>query len=226
MKLQSLSKAAGLMVGTIAIAGLTTSCNHMMSHRSATNAPALPMGQMDHGQMRGGMSHSGMELGTADADYDLRFIDGMMPHHAGALTMAQSVQQNSQRPELKKLAESIISGQTQEIAMMQQWRKTWYPKQAATPMAWHAGMQHMMPMTPEQIKAMRMDIDLGKADADFDRRFLDAMIPHHEGAVVMAQDALGKSKRPEIQKMAKEIIAAQQQEIDQMKQWQKDWYGK
>jgi uncharacterized protein (DUF305 family) len=229
MKFRTFRKTMGLMLGTIVIAGLTTSCNHMMSNRSATNAPATsasPMSQMDHGPMSGGMSHAGMELGTADADYDLRFIDGMMPHHAGALTMAQSVLQNSQRPELKKLANAIISGQTQEIATMQQWRKTWYPKQSATPMAWHSGMQHMMPMAPEQIKAMRMDMDLGKADADFDRRFLEAMIPHHEGAVVMAQDALAKSKRPEVQKMAKDIIASQQAEIDQMKQWRKDWYGK
>ncbi len=226
MKLQSLSKTTGCMVGTIAIAVLTTSCNHMMSHRSPTNAPASPMEQIDHGQIRGGMSHGGIELGTADADYDLRLIDGMMPHHAGALTMAQSVRQNSQRPELKKLAESIITGQTQEIAMMQQWRKAWYPKQAATPMAWHVGMPHMMPMAPEQLKAMRMDLDLGKADADFDRRFLDAMIPHHEGAVVMAQDALAKSKRPEIQKIAQAIMVSQQQEINQMKQWRKEWYGK
>lgn len=230
MKFQALCKTAGLMVGTMAIAGLTTSCNHMMHNQVATNPPAspaaTPMGQMDHSQVSGGMSHSGMELGVADADYDLRFIDGMMPHHEGALTMAQAVLQNSQRPALKKLAEAIISGQTQEIATMQQWRKTWYPKQSATPMAWHSAMQHMMPMAPEQLKAMRMDVDLGKADADFDRRFLEAMIPHHEGAVVMAQDALAKSKRPEIQKMAKDIIASQQGEIDQMQQWRKDWYGK
>jgi uncharacterized protein (DUF305 family) len=180
---------------------------------------------MDHGQM-GGMNHSAMEMGPADADYDLRFIDGMTPHHDGAIVMAQAAAQQSQRPELKKLAAAIIRGQTQETAQMQQWRSTWYPKAAATPMAWHSEMKHMMPMSAPQIKSMRMDMDLGKADANFDRRFLDAMIPHHEGAIVMAQDALAKSKRPEVQKLAKAIIADQQIEIDNMKQWRKDWYGK
>jgi uncharacterized protein (DUF305 family) len=47
------------------------------------------------------------------------------------------------------------------------------------------------------------------------------MIPHHEGALVMAKDAIAKSKRPEIQKMAQEILSSQQAEIDQMKQLRK-----
>jgi uncharacterized protein (DUF305 family) len=66
--------------------------------------------------------------------------------------------------------------------------------------------------------------DLGPSDAKYDLRFLNAMIMHHEGALVMADDALKKSKRPEIQKLAKDIIAAQQKEIAQMKLWRKTWY--
>jgi uncharacterized protein (DUF305 family) len=50
------------------------------------------------------------------------------------------------------------------------------------------------------------------------------MIPHHEGAVVMAKDLLQKSKRPELQKLAKAIITSQQTEIDQMKKWRQTWY--
>jgi uncharacterized protein (DUF305 family) len=51
------------------------------------------------------------------------------------------------------------------------------------------------------------------------------MIPHHEGAVTMAEEALEKSDRPEIQQLAQEIINSQQSEIDQMNQWQQSWYG-
>jgi uncharacterized protein (DUF305 family) len=50
------------------------------------------------------------------------------------------------------------------------------------------------------------------------------MIPHHEGAVVMAKDALNKSKRPEIKKLAQEILASQNAEIKQMQQWKQAWY--
>jgi uncharacterized protein (DUF305 family) len=179
-------------------------------------------GSMHHGS---GMAHSmSMDLGPADADFDLRFVDAMIPHHQGAVEMAQEVLSKSQRPEMKKLAQDIIAAQNREIEQMKQWRKAWYPKADSKPMAWHAQMNHMMAMSPEQIQAMMMKGDLGAADAEFDLRFLNAMIPHHEGALVMAKDVLSKSKRPETKKLAQEILTSQQKEIDQMKQWRKAWY--
>jgi len=108
---------------------------------------------------------------------------------------------------------------------MKQWRTAWYPKAGDKPMAYDAKMGHMMEMSSEQMQAMMMDIDLGAADAEFDLRFINAMIPHHEAAVVMAKDALQKSQRPEIKNLAQEIIKAQDTEINQMKQWRKTWYN-
>ncbi len=183
-------------------------------------------GGMNHGNMNHGGMHHNMDIGPADANYDLRFIDSMIPHHQGALVMSQEVLAKSKRPELIKLAQSIITEQKKEIAQMQQWRKKWYPKASATPIMWHATMNHEMSMTAEHQQMMQMSMSLGKADAKFDLRFLEGMIPHHEGAVIMAQDLLKKSKRPEMQKLAKNIIASQQKEIDLMKQWRKQWYGK
>jgi uncharacterized protein (DUF305 family) len=147
----------------------------------------------------------------------------MIPHHQGALVMAQEVLEKSKRPELIKLAKGIISDQKKEIAQMQQWRKQWYPKASATPIMWHTAMNHEMAMTAEHKQSMMMSMSLGKADAGFDRRFLDAMIPHHQGAVTMGQDLLLKSKRPQMQKLARDIIKSQQAEIDMMTQWQKEW---
>jgi uncharacterized protein (DUF305 family) len=66
---------------------------------------------------------------------------------------------------------------------------------------------------------------LGKADAQYDERFIDMMIPHHQGAITMAKDALQKSQHPEIKKMAQNIIDSQQKEIDNLKTWRKKWYG-
>jgi uncharacterized protein (DUF305 family) len=179
-------------------------------------------GGMNHGS---GSSHN-MDLGPANANYDLRFIDAMVPHHQGAVVMAKAALPNSKRPEIIKLAKSIIAAQDQEVSQMQKWRKQWYPKASATAMMWHAEANHEMPMTEEYRKMMQMDVDLGAADAQFDRRFLVAMIPHHQGAVTMAQDLAKKSKRPEMQKLAKGIIASQQQEISQMQRWQQQWYPK
>ncbi len=170
-----------------------------------------------------GMNHN-MDLGPADENYDLRFIDAMIPHHEGALIMAQDLATKTQRPELKLLAQGIISAQEKEIAQMRQWRKTWYPQASETPMAWQASMNHMMTMSPEQIAAMRMDVDLGPANEEYDLRFLQAMIPHHEAAVVMAKDLAQKTQRAELKTLAQTIMTSQQAEIDQMKQWENQWY--
>nr|WP_041550529.1 DUF305 domain-containing protein [Chamaesiphon minutus] len=204
----------GIGFGSLAIANLTN---------RGSNSTLAQSGGMNHGGMNhGGMNHN-MDIGPADANYDLRFIDSMIPHHQGALVMAQEVLQKSKRPELIKLANSIITEQKKEIAQMQQWRKQWYPKASATPMMWHSAMNHEMAMTAEHKQSMMMSMSLGKADAGFDRRFLDAMIPHHQGAVTMGQDLLKKSKRPEMKKLARNIITSQQAEIAQMTQWQKEW---
>ncbi|WP_414755775.1 DUF305 domain-containing protein [Anabaena sp. CCY 9910] len=167
-----------------------------------------------------------MDLGPADADYELRFIDAMIMHHQGAVDMAKEAQQKSKRTEIKQLGTDIIKAQNQEIAQMKQWRTAWYPKAGDQPMAYDAKMGHMMAMSPQQQQAMMMSMDLGTTDAEFDLRFINAMIPHHEGAVVMAQDALQKSQRSEIQKLAQAIIKAQKGEIQQMEQWRKAWYNK
>ncbi|CAN1213005.1 DUF305 domain-containing protein [Tumidithrix helvetica PCC 7403] len=189
---------------------------------SATTAPpkqdAAQMGHMNHG----GMS---MEMGTADAEYDLRFIDAMIPHHQGAIAMARTAQQKSNRPEIKKLAEAIIQDQEKEIAQLQQWRKQWYPNLSDRAMMWDSKANKMMPMTPEYKQVMMMDMDLGSANAEFDLRFMNAMIPHHEGALLMAKEAQTKTKRAEMQSLAKDILSSQQAEIDEMKQWRKTWYN-
>ncbi len=76
-----------------------------------------------------------------------------------------------------------------------------------------------------QHESMMMSQDLGAADDKFDLRFLDAMIPHHEGALVMAKDAISKSTRPEVKQLNQNILTSQQAEITQMQQWRKAWYN-
>ena len=224
--------ALTLTCATALTTGVLSACSKAPSNQTQTPnitaaTPASSKQDMAQGGMggMGGMDHSmSMDLGPADANYDLRFIDGMSVHHQGAVNMAQDVLKQSKRPEMKKLATNIIAAQKREINQMKEWRKTWYPKADNTPMAYHAQMGHMMAMTPEQMQSMMMTMDLGAADDQFDLRFLNAMIPHHEGALVMAQDALKKSKRPEMKKLSEEILTSQKKEILQMKEWRKTWY--
>ncbi len=230
--------ASIVLILTAATGGGLTACTATTSSESTpvetitASQTAKPVDKsiqsVDHSgsMMSNGASHNSMNLGIADADYDLRFIDGMTPHHQGAVVMAGDVLKNSKRPELRKLANEIIKAQEKEIAEMGKWRKAWYPKAGDKLMMWHAESNHMMEMSPEVRGNMMMNMNLGSADDKFDLRFLDAMIPHHEGALVMAKDAIAKSKRPEIQKLSEEILSSQKAEIDQMKQWRKNWYGK
>lgn len=81
-------------------------------------------------------------------------------------------------------------------------------------------------ITPEYAKQSAMHSNnLGNADEKYDSRFIDAMIEHHEGAIEMAKDAQLKTKRPEILNLAREIIKAQEKEIEMMKEWKQKWYG-
>src|SRR5438270_10730724 len=77
---------------------------------------------------------------------------------------------------------------------------------------------HEMKLSGNMSKDMRMMNEmmmkhLGKKDRDYEKRFIDMMIPHHEGAVLMAKHALNNAKRPELKQMAEKMIKDQEKEI-------------
>lgn len=220
MRLQGTLASWVLVGGLLSAPAVLTGCSFSQMTAQESGTDAMPMGDTamaDHAMT--------MDLGPKDTEFDLRFIDGMILHHQGAIAMAEAVLQNSQRAELKQLAEAVITAQQGEIDQMQQWRQAWYPGVGADLVMYDAQMGHTMAMTPEMQTAMMMAGDLGKADAEFDLRFINAMIPHHEGALTMAEQVLEKSDRPELRQLAQTILDTQQAEIDQMQQWRQAWYG-
>lgn len=93
-----------------------------------------------------------------------------------------------------------------------------------------ANNNHMMPdgsMMGNSQKGMTMEDMVntlkGKTGDEFDRAFITGMIEHHQGAINMANLAKQNAKHDEIKSMADDIISAQTNEIDMMKQWQKTW---
>ena len=171
-----------------------------------------------HSSEMGGMMVKA--LGQKDSHYDHRFIDMMIPHHEGAIMMAKDALEHANRPELKKMAQGMITSQQKEIDQMKAWRAKWYGegKPSGMPDASEM-MKHMSMMNDSMVK------NLGQKDGDYEDRFIDAMIPHHEGAINMAGDASAKANHPEIKKMAQAIIDGQKAEIAQMERWRKEWYG-
>lgn len=90
---------------------------------------------------------------------------------------------------------------------------TWMP---------NSGSGHAM---DHEMDAMMADL-AGKKGEAFELAFLDGMIVHHEGAVDMARALLEETDRPELVKMANDIISVQTDEIDMMKRWRAEWFGR
>ncbi len=160
---------------------------------------------------------------TTNAPLDQQFIDMMVPHHQGAVAMAQIALTRAEHPEIKQLANSIIDSQNGEIAQMKQWRKAWYGSDQ-TPSMDQMPMLPGMDMTAMHSMNMTQDIQTLQTATPFDKSFIQAMIPHHQSAIDAAKVAQAKAEHQEVKTLAGNIIAAQQTEIDQMQAWLKAWY--
>lgn len=150
--------------------------------------------------------------GMGGGEYDQRFIDSMVPHHQAAIDMAKVAQEKGEHPEIKQLANDIAASQGKEIDQMKAWRKAWYGSDTIA-----AGMGG-------QMAGMDTDLKQLAAASPFDKAFIDAMLPHHQSAIAMATEAQAQAMHAEIKQLAKDIVTAQQREIDQMKAWRAQWY--
>lgn len=173
-----------------------------------------------------------MGMSDPDAPYDLRFIDEMVMHHRGAIMSAEMMIGDSERPELRDLAQRIQEEQQRQIDQMLAWRAAWYPD-AATPapggdadamdggMMDGGGMMHggMMDMMIGGMMDMMMDGEMT------DRMVLRMMIPHHQLAIDMSKDALNNAQHKELKTLAQEIIDGQSAEIEEMEGYLQEWYG-
>jgi uncharacterized protein (DUF305 family) len=146
---------------------------------------------------------------------DRRFIDAMVPHHQGAIAMAEVALKNAQHEEIIQLSRNIISSQQAEIEELKSIKQEEF------------GTSNVpMEMNQEQMRSMGMMMDPQQLanKEPFDKAFIDAMIPHHKSAIYMAQVASEKSKIPEIKELAQDIVSAQKREIEQMRRWREQWY--
>jgi len=172
------------------------------------------MASMDHGEMgSGNMSAMSRKMVMPNGKYsDAAFVDAMVPHHEGAVEMAQVALKNAEHAKTRRLAQNIIDSQRAEIKKLNGIRENLNGP--------------VMKMSGEDMSMMGMMKDPQQlADEDpFDRAFIDNMIPHHESAIAMAEVALQKSKNPEIKGIAGDIVSAQKREIEEMKRWRKEWY--
>jgi uncharacterized protein (DUF305 family) len=164
------------------------------------------------------------EPGTAPAeaapnDADVTFTQNMIPHHQQAIEMAKLVDSHTDRPELRKLADSIVTSQTQEITQMQGWLRSWGKPE--TPPEGHGG--HGDTEMPGMMSEADMRRLMEATGGEFDLAFVEMMAVHHQGAIDMANTELKDGSLPEVTRLAQQIIDTQQDEIDQLQQWKTEW---
>jgi len=146
---------------------------------------------------------------------DVKFMQGMIGHHAQALTMAAMVPSRSSNASLRLLAERIDVSQRDEIATMRRWLRA---RGESVPDS--SAHQHQHEQMPGMLTEAELE-QLGAAQgAEFDRQFLTFMIRHHEGAITMVarlSSSAGALQEPEIAGFATDVNADQQAEIRRMR---------
>lgn len=150
---------------------------------------------------------------------DVAFMQTMIGHHAQALVMTELVPARTSRPELHALAERITVSQRDEIERMQNWLQRRNQPVPAADAHVHAAMGHG-PLMPGMLTQAQLDSLTHARGPQFDRLFVQYMIRHHEGAIVMVRELLaqpGAGQEPEIFIFASEVDADQNAEIRRMR---------
>ena len=165
--------------------------------------------------------NSGGIVGTIN-DIDKHFIEQMIPHHDGAIAMANIALLNASHSEIKMLAKAIIETQNGEIKEMRNWYKEWFGVDVS---AVDTGMigGGMMAQSGMHMGGQE-DIQTLKNATNFDKAFIEGMIPHHQLAIMMAQMLRSGTNKPEMLTLANNIIESQSKEIQAMQNWYKGWY--
>jgi uncharacterized protein (DUF305 family) len=146
---------------------------------------------------------------------DVKFMQGMIHHHAQAVDMTQLLATRSTSDDMKKLALRIELSQHDEIAMMRRWLEVRGQEVPGE----HAHHMPGAPKMPGMLSAEEMARLAAAKGPEFDRLFLEGMIKHHVGAITMVQELFntpGAGQDSEIYAFASDVDADQRMEIDRM----------
>lgn len=177
------------------------------SHMSFSGTSDMHAGHTmssDVHRMHGGMQHDGdMMMDHMDmmVESERAFIKGMIPHHQEAIDTAQEVlERGGTTAEIRTLAAAIIEAQEREIVAMKEWYQNWYGE-AYLDSNEYTPMMH----------------DLSQlSGAALDRTFLEDMVMHHMGAIMMARSVEPYIEHSEMTNLTKAVIKTQSEEIQKM----------
>lgn len=148
---------------------------------------------------------------TGDPDHD--FVVTMIPHHKGSIDVAKVILREGTDKDVREFAETMIEDRQAEIEIMTGWLKRYTPPEGEGPNTTFA----------TALRSIRSTLNQDRGDSektrDPDREFLRIMIPHHQFAVDMAKLVHMYGRDSEIRRLADQIIAAQQSDIQMMRRW-------
>ncbi len=151
------------------------------------------------------LSPEGVEV-SSGGEYDRAWIAGMIAHHEGAVEMAMVADERAKSKFVRQLSAEIIRTQTAEIEMMREID------------ARLAAAGHGVGTIGIDSYEMAHDIEDLRTTDDFDKRFMSMMVPHHDGAIAMADGLKQHGQDEELARLARHIADAQRSEIRQMEQ--------
>ena len=156
-----------------------------------------------------GSETSSSEVGDTHNDADIAFAQGMIPHHQQAIEMSNQVLERGEAPSVKDLAQRIKDDQSEEIDLMRGWLAEWGAEEVD-----HGAddpTMDMGTMPQEDMEALAQ-----ASGPDLDKMFLEMMVPHHEGAISMAETELADGEFAEALALAERIVEAQKAEISEI----------
>ena len=174
----------------------------MMSSRS------YDQGDGPRGWQPGWMMSNLMHRSAVASEY--AYVTEMVAHHLEAVAAARQLER-SPRAEMREFGAAIVASQSAQIDQMEQWLSDWFPSRSG-----QADYQPMM-----------RDLT-GLSGDQLDRVFLEDMVGHHMGAVMMSQRLLmsGVANHEQVEVLAQTIRDDQHAEIFQMQQWLGEWFGR
>jgi uncharacterized protein (DUF305 family) len=170
-----------------------------------------------------GDDESGQGASASGGKSDQAFLEAMIPHHESAVQMANVAKQRGQHREIQQLAVGIVAEQSKEIMQMERIHKRLFGSEIIP----DPGAHEELGLSAKEAGMEHMDAAAALERArPFDRAFIDEMVGHHQGAIRMARAALSRTRDSEIKNLADAIVAAQTNEIVQMNDWRRAWYGR
>lgn len=170
------------------------------------NIPA-GMHRMPDGTLMGNMAENdktmmGGHMMNMTVESEREFIEGMIPHHQEAVDTAKEVtERGGSTPEIKELVQNIVIAQEKEIAEMKKWYQDWYGETYQDTGNYEPMMRELETLS----------------GAELDRVFLEDMIAHHMGAIMMAQSVQPYIEHVEITTLTEAIMKTQSDEIAEMR---------